>query len=113
MKINVGVDIEEVERFAEYIKDKKYLKRIFSDEEISYSIARKNPLQHLAASFAAKEAVWKALSSKNRKFAITDISIKRSKTGRPHVYIKNKRCKKIDISLSHTSKYVIAFAIVF
>ncbi|GMO67867.1 MAG: holo-ACP synthase [Endomicrobiia bacterium] len=111
--MNIGVDIEEIERFAECMKDKKYLERIFSNEEISYSIARKNSLQHLVARFAAKEAIWKALSSKNKKFVITDISIKNNKVGKPNVYIKNKRYKKIDISLSHTSKYVVAFAIVF
>ncbi|MDR1784443.1 MAG: holo-ACP synthase [Endomicrobium sp.] len=115
MKINIGVDIEEIERFAKYVKNKKCLERVFSSEEIAYSIARRNSLQHLAARFAAKEAAWKALSSKykNGKFMITDISIKNNKVGKPYVYIKNRRCKKIDISLSHTSKYVIAFAIVF
>ncbi|MDR1511443.1 MAG: holo-ACP synthase [Endomicrobium sp.] len=111
--MNVGVDIEEVERFAERMRDEKCLERIFSNEEISYSVTKKNSLQHLAARFAAKEAVWKALSSKNKKFVITDISIRNNKAGKPHVYIRNKRYKKIDISLSHTTKYVVAFAIVF
>jgi len=111
--MNIGVDIEEAERFAKYLKDEKYLKRVFTDEEISYSLARKNAVQHLAVRFAAKEAVWKALKAKNKRFRFTDISIKNSKNGKPQVYIKNKKCKSIDISLSHTSKYVVAFAIVF
>jgi holo-[acyl-carrier protein] synthase len=110
--MNIGIDIEEVERFVKYVKDKKFLGRIFAKEEISYSIPRKNVAQCLAARFAAKEAVWKALSTMNR-FNITDISIRNTKDGKPRVYIKNKRYKRIDISLSHTDKYVAVVAIVF
>jgi holo-[acyl-carrier protein] synthase len=110
--MNIGIDIEEVERFVRYVKDKKFLRRIFAKEEISYSIPRKNAAQYLAARFAAKEAVWKALSTINR-FNITDISVRNTKDGKPQVYIKNKKYKRIDISLSHTDKYVAAVAIAF
>jgi holo-[acyl-carrier protein] synthase len=111
--MNVGIDIEEVKRFVKYVKDKSYLKRIFSKEEIAYSLLKKNVSQHLAVRFAAKEAVWKALSTENKKLFITDISIKDDKNGKPQVYIKNIKYKKIDISLSHTRKYAVAVAITF
>jgi len=111
--MNIGVDIEEVERFKKYAKDKKYLKRVFTEKEILYSFMRKNVAQHLAARFAAKEAVWKAFGAKNKKLVVADISFENDKDGKPQVYIKNKRCKKVNISFSHTNKYVIAVAIVF
>lgn len=111
--MNIGVDIEEVKRFEKYVKDKDYLERVFSGDEISYCMPKKRPAQHLAARFAAKEAVWKALSAKNKKLVITDISVKNTLSGKPEVYIKNKRYKKIDVSLSHTCKYVVAAAIAF
>jgi holo-[acyl-carrier protein] synthase len=111
--MNIGIDIEEVERFKKYVNNKKYLEHIFAKEEISYSFIRKNTAQHLAARFAAKEAVWKALSVKNENLSIMDILIKNTKKGRPQVYIKNKKYKKIDISISHTKKYVVAVALVF
>jgi holo-[acyl-carrier protein] synthase len=110
--MNIGIDIEEVKRFVKHVKDKKFLERVFAKEELSYSISRKNAAQCLAARFAAKEAVWKALSTTNR-FAITDISVRNTNDGKPQVYIKNKKYKRIDISLSHTDKYVAAVAIVF
>ena len=110
--MNIGIDIEEVKRFVKYIKNKKHLERVFAKEEISYSLAKKNAAQCLASRFAAKEAVWKALSARNKKLAITDISVRNAKDGKPHVYIKNKKCEKIDISLAHTDKYVAAVAIV-
>ncbi|MCA6069924.1 MAG: holo-ACP synthase [Endomicrobium sp.] len=111
--MNIGIDIEEVKRFNKYLKDKKYLERIFSKEEILYSLSKKNVAQHLAARFAAKEAVWKALSSKNKKLIATDVSIQNTKCGKPQVYIKNKKYQKMDVSLSHTDKCVVAVAIVF
>ena len=111
--MNIGADIEEVKRFEKYVKDKDYLERVFAEEEISYCMPKKNPAQHLTARFAAKEAVWKALSAKNKKLIITDISIKNTQSGKPEVYIKNKRYKKIDVSLSHTDKYVVAVAVAF
>jgi holo-[acyl-carrier protein] synthase len=110
--MNIGIDIEEVERFVKHVKDKKFLGRIFAKEELSYSILRKNAAQCLAARFAAKEAVWKALSTIN-EFNIADISVRNTKDGKPQVYIKNKKYKRIDISLSHTDKYVAAVAIAF
>ncbi|AKL98240.1 holo-ACP synthase [Endomicrobium proavitum] len=111
--MNVGIDIEEVVRFKKYVSDKNALKRIFSGIEISYSLPKKNPAQHLAVRFAAKEAVWKALSSHNKKLIVSDISIKNTDFGKPEVYIKNKKYKKIDVSLSHTKKYVVAVAVAF
>ncbi|MDR3071651.1 MAG: holo-ACP synthase [Endomicrobium sp.] len=111
--MKVGIDIEKIERFNKYVKDEEYLKRIFTKEELLYSMSKKNIAQHLAVRFAAKEAAWKALSSKNKKLIITDISVKNNKDGKPQIYIKNKKCNKIDISLSHADKYVAAVAIAF
>jgi holo-[acyl-carrier protein] synthase len=107
----LGVDIEEVKRFNKYLKNPTIIKRIFSQEEIEYSSSKKNVAQHLAVRFAAKEAVWKALSSKNRKIAITDIKIINDKDGKPKVFIKNKKVAKIELSISHTNKYAVAVAI--
>lgn len=111
--MNVGVDIEEVKRFEKYVKDKDCLERVFAEDEISYCMRKKNPAQHLAARFAAKEAVWKALNTKNKKLVITDISVKNTRSGKPEVYIKNRRCKKIELSLSHTAEYAVAVATAF
>lgn len=111
--MNIGIDIEEIKRFEKYVKDKDYLERVFAEDEIIYCMPKRKPAAHLAARFAAKEAVWKALSTKNKKLVITDISIKNMDSGKPQVYIKNRKYSKIDVSLSHTDKYVAAVAIVF
>jgi holo-[acyl-carrier protein] synthase len=107
--MNIGIDIEEVKRFDKYVKNDAYLKRIFSKTEIEYCLKKARPAQSLAARFAAKEAIWKALN--NKQLIISDISIKNTKDGAPEVYIKGKKQNKIKVSLSHTKEYASAVAI--
>ncbi len=107
----IGIDIEEVSRFKKLIKDKKFVERIFSEDEIKYCSSRKNSVQHFAVRFAGKEAVWKAVNNKIKNIVITDISFKNSLSGKPEVYIKNKKIKNIEVSFSHTKAIVTAIAL--
>lgn len=65
MKIGVGIDAVEVEKCKEWTtKSDQFLQRIFSKNEIDYCF--KTPrlrAQRLAARFAAREALFKALAS--------------------------------------------------
>ncbi len=107
--MNIGIDLEEIKRFQKLLKDKKFIERIFSEEEIKYCSSKKNSVQHFAVRFAGKEAFWKALN--NSKITITDISFKNSISGKPLVYIKNKIKKNIEVSFSHSKTAVVAVAI--
>ncbi len=108
----IGIDIIETKRIKNLIKNKKFLKRVFNVEEITYCESKKNKEQHYAARFAAKEAIWKALSGKI-KISLKDIVIKNIQTGKPIVEFKNAKAKniKIEVSLSHTKDYSVAVAI--
>lgn len=108
--MNIGIDIEEIKRFQKLIKDKKFVERIFSENEIKYCSSKKNAAQHYAVRFAGKEAVWKAVN-KRKKITVTDISFKNSVTGKPEVYIKGKKVPYIDISFSHNKTTVVAVAV--
>lgn len=110
--MSIGIDIEEIKRFQKLIKDKKFIGRIFSEDEIKYCSSKKNSIQHYAVRFAGKEAVWKATNNKSNKIVITDISFKNSISGKPEVYIKNKKKKNIEISFSHSKTTVVAVALV-
>ena len=60
--IGTGVDIVEISRIkkaADKWKE-KFLGRVFTEAELKYSYGKKFLYQHLAARFAAKEAVLKA-----------------------------------------------------
>ena len=107
--MKVGIDIEEVKRFKSLIKNKAFLSRVFSPEEINYCSSKKNAAEHFAVRFCGKEAVWKALS--NSKIHITSISFKNLTSGKPTVIINNKKNSKIQVSFSRTKTTVVAVAI--
>ena len=109
-QMEVGIDIEEIKRFQKSIKDKKFIERVFSKDEIKYCSSKKNSIQHYAARFAGKEAVWKAIN-KYKKISIPDISFKNSILGKPEVYIKGKKQKNIEVSFSHNRNTVVAVAV--
>jgi holo-[acyl-carrier protein] synthase len=107
--MGIGIDIEEIKRFSKLVKDEEFVDRIFSKEEKEYCSSKKNSIQHFAVRFAGKEAVFKALN--NSKIKITDIYFKNSISGKPEVYIKNKKRKDIEVSFSHSKTAVVAVAI--
>jgi holo-[acyl-carrier protein] synthase len=58
----VGIDLVDVSRIERALERRPRLaSRLFTDREIEYARARRRPARHLAARFAAKEAVVKAL----------------------------------------------------
>lgn len=114
-----GVDVVELPRFAQSMKrgGRAFMRRIFTEREEAYASARKRTsLKHLAARFAAKEAVIKALSQmdpKGRVPAMNEIEICNDSIGRPSVKIKKgSRRLKTYISLSHVDTVAVASAIV-
>jgi holo-[acyl-carrier protein] synthase len=119
MKISSGVDLIEVNRVSEAINKWKdrFLRRLFTDSEIRYSAGKKFYNQHLAARFAAKEAVLKAFGIGWSRFVKwKDVEILNKKNGKPqirlHGYLKTlkkeKKIKDIAVSISHTKDYAIA-----
>ena len=67
MKITCGTDIIEIERIKQTMEDMEqaFKDRVFTEAEIKYCESRKKQkYQHYAGRFAAKEAVFKAISTK-------------------------------------------------
>ena len=61
----IGVDVVKVERLVESLGrfGERMEKRLFTEEELAYCRRHKDPLPHLAARFAAKEAAFKAIGT--------------------------------------------------
>ena len=61
----VGVDLVKIPRMRDVISrwDERFLRRVFTEQEIAYCRARRDPAPHFAARFAAKEAGMKALGT--------------------------------------------------
>ena len=121
MKISCGTDIIEIERIKDSIEEtnNKFLNRVYTEKEIEYCESKKaQRYQHYAARFAAKEAVFKAISIKlEDKYSICwkDIEIINDSQGRPSVTLQGniqKNIEQIDISLSHRKEYATANVVV-
>lgn len=63
--VGLGTDLVEVERIRRVCERQgdRFLKRVFTEEELEYCLGMKHPHKHLAARFAAKEAISKAFTT--------------------------------------------------
>jgi holo-[acyl-carrier protein] synthase len=116
---SLGIDLVEV-KSIKILMEKwgdRFLHRVFTPWEISYCKSKSSPEQSLAARFAAKEAILKAIGiGLSQGIRWTSMEIVNDKNGRPSVKlgkrIKDKiKNKKILISMSHTKEYAVAQAI--
>ena len=120
----VGTDIIQVNRLKKSLKNKLFLSRIFSEEEITRCKKTKKNSNCFAKRFAAKEAFSKALGSGFRmNLNFKDIEVVNDKMGKPY-YVKNKKITKIVkqnfkiknfqffLSISDEKNYSTAFAII-
>jgi len=107
-----GIDLVEFGRLEQMLgrHGQRMLDRVFTVREQADAQHLRNRIERLAGRFAAKEAVWKAVNHK-KNVVITDIFIKNEDSGKPQVFIKNRKAPYIDVSLSHTGDIVVAVAV--
>ncbi|OGR82309.1 MAG: holo-[acyl-carrier-protein] synthase [Elusimicrobia bacterium RIFCSPLOWO2_01_FULL_64_13] len=112
---SIGTDIVEVSRVKKLTRNKRFLERIFTPSEIAYCRTKKNSAQHFAVRFAAKEAVWKALSDLGLAgIGHREVGVHRTPSGKPVVSLSGRLKpfeKRITLSLSHTSRTAVAVAL--
>jgi holo-[acyl-carrier protein] synthase len=115
---NLGVDVIEVKRIKSAVDrwGETFLKKIFTDSEIEYSRRYRFYFEHLAARFAAKEAVYKAFGDgKLNDIRWKEIEITNDGFGKPvanlHGNAKAALGKnRVVLSISHTRNYAVANA---
>ena len=125
MKIyGIGSDIISNIRIKKNLKNKKFLKRIFSMEEIKKGSKLKNNFMYFSKRFAAKEAFVKALGTGFRdNINFNSISILNDKKGKPYIKFEKSLNKKIKLltkrkklnvflSLADEKDYSLAFVII-
>ena len=117
----IGIDIVEIKRLEKTSKKwgKAFLKKVYTPRELAYSMKKRFPYQHLAARFAAKEAIFKALGEVEKNFVgWKNIEILNDSNGKPAVFWhgdaeKCRRKRRISgavVSLSHSDHYAVASA---
>lgn len=120
MILGLGVDILEIERVRRVIAEQgdAFLRRVFTDLEVSYCSAKADPAQHYAARFAAKEAVSKALATGwSGDFAWRDVEVMNDAAGRPLAAVHGRLGERLAgcrllVSLSHSVSQVVAVAVI-
>jgi holo-[acyl-carrier protein] synthase len=114
----VGVDIIEIERVEQSLArfGERFLRRVYTQLEVAFCRGR---VSELAARFAAKEAVMKALGTGARGVAWREIEVLPNHRGKPLVYLHGRAQERaeriglsqIDVSLSHSREYAVAFVV--
>jgi holo-[acyl-carrier protein] synthase len=105
----------EIDRVAKVLAKhpRRFIERVYTPEEAAFCRGR---VPELAARFAAKEAVMKALGTGARSVAWRDIEVLPDRRGKPLVYLYGGAAKRaetiglvaIDVSLSHLESFALA-----
>jgi holo-[acyl-carrier protein] synthase len=117
----IGIDLALIPRLREVVGrwGERFLRRVFTDEEIAYCQRRRDPIPHFAARFAAKEATLKALGTGLRMgVAWREMEVRRER-GQAPTMVLSGRCLAIALakgaghvllSLTHDGDYALAQA---
>jgi len=118
MTLATGVDVIEIERVARVLArhPQRFITRVFTEGEARHCRGR---VSELAARFAAKEAVMKALGTGVRGIGWRDIEVLPNRRGKPLVLLHGNAARRaaqlglatLDISLSHSRDHAIALAV--
>lgn len=122
MIYGIGIDIIEIGRIAKAIRDKgqRFLRRVFTAQEIARCQKKSEKYQYFGGHFAAKEAVMKALGTGRRKgVRWVDIEVIYNQDGKPDIKLhsrveaiaKSLGIADIHVSISHIKEYAIAQAV--
>jgi holo-[acyl-carrier protein] synthase len=117
--LGIGVDLVECARIEHSIErfGDRFLNRVFTTGEIECSKSMKYPARHLAARFAAKEAVSKAFGTGiGKAMGWRDIDVRKKPSGEPFLVLTGgaeklamqRGVKNLLITLSHTDHHAMA-----
>jgi holo-[acyl-carrier protein] synthase len=120
--LGIGVDLVECARIEHSLErfGDRFLKRVFTAGEIEYSKSMKHPARHLAARFAAKEAISKAFGTGiGKAMGWRDIDVQKKSSGEPFLALtggaeelaKQRGVKNALITLSHTDHHAMAMIV--
>ena len=120
MITGIGVDVVHVQRMVRWMKNPKLLERFFHPRELSAALEKGTSANlSLAARFAAKEALGKALGTGLAGIVLKDIMVNNRHNGQPEIIVfgtalkmlkQNGACK-IHVSLTHERDNAIAMVV--
>lgn len=117
--IGLGIDAVEVDRFRRTLARTPGIRaRLFTPAELEYVSAKADPAPSLAARFAAREAVMKALGVGLGAFGFHDVSVMVETSGQPRLLVYGRAAELSDaagvtrwhLSITHVDLVAIAAA---
>jgi holo-[acyl-carrier protein] synthase len=113
-----GVDAIEIERVQQVLDryPQRFLSRVFTDYEVAYCHGR---VRELAARFAAKEAMMKALGTGVRGIGWREIEVLPDRRGKPLMYLHGRAADRAsalgmsqpEVSMTHSDTLALAFVV--
>ncbi len=128
MNVGIGIDLVKNDRIKNAVEkwNQRFLNRVFTPSERDYAFSKKTPYPHLAARFALKEAVmkalgrglgsgprWKEISVTNRREAGRSTPPELKITGKTRELMESLGFSETRFSLSHDTDYSIAQVFMF
>ena len=90
--IGIGIDLVDIERFRRSLERTPSMRtRLFTAIELAYVAPKVDPVPSLAARFAAREAVMKALGVGLGAFGFHDVWVERTASGQPSLVVTGRR----------------------
>jgi holo-[acyl-carrier protein] synthase len=119
--LRVGVDVVGVKRLEALVHDdERRQQELFTPRELAYCHGKRRCYEHMAARFAAKEAVLKAFGTGiSQRMRWTEVEVVNEQNGRPRIrldgavasFARDHGLTQLDVSLSHTEGLAIAQAV--
>jgi holo-[acyl-carrier protein] synthase len=118
--VGIGIDAVEIDRFRRVLTRTPGIeRRLFTESEKAYGRRQHDPSARLAARFAAKEAVMKALGVGLGAFRFRDVEVVRAPSGQPELVLRGAAAALADargvtawrLSISHTHRVAEAVAV--
>jgi holo-[acyl-carrier protein] synthase len=118
--VGIGVDAVDIDRFRRSLERTPSMRdRLFTAHELEYVAPKSDPVPSLAARFAAREAVMKALGVGLGAFGFHDVWVTRAPSGEPSLVIAGQALALADragvdrwhLSITHTDLVAIAYVV--
>jgi len=118
--IGIGIDLVDIDRFRRSLERTPTMRtRLFTEVELAYVAPQVDPIPSLAARFAAREAVMKALGLGLGAFSFHDVWVERAASGQPSLAFVGRARELSDeagvtrwhLSLTHSDLTAAAYVL--
>jgi holo-[acyl-carrier protein] synthase len=117
----IGVDLVNIPRMRDTIErwQERFLRRVFTEQEIAYCRAHRDPVPHFAVRFAAKEAGLKALGTGlSLGVSWRELEVRRERGRAPELLLhgrsreigRSRGGSRMLLALTHEGEYALAQA---